>query len=84
MLIAISYLLKGKFKIFYKIIQAYIVVIINTLYLIQKKQFLDKQIRNLAYDKFNQKGILKASVFVQFYFSGNKEFSIIPKHYFKN
>jgi len=84
LLIAISYLFKGKFKIFYKIIQAYIVVIINTLYLIQKKQFSDNQINNLAYNKFNQKGILKASIFMQFYFSGNKVFSQIPKHYFKD
>ncbi|MBL7820374.1 MAG: bifunctional riboflavin kinase/FAD synthetase [Saprospiraceae bacterium] len=84
LLIAISYLFKGKLNIFYKIIQAYIVAIINTLYLIQKKKYSDKQINDLAYSKFNQKGILKASIFIQFYFSGNKVFSQIPKNYFKD
>ncbi len=82
-LIALSYLLKGKLNIFYKIIQAYIVAIINTLYLIQKKQYSDKLIRSLNYSSFNEKGLLQASIFMQFYFSGNRKFSQIPKSYFK-
>ncbi|MBK6546560.1 MAG: riboflavin biosynthesis protein RibF [Saprospiraceae bacterium] len=82
-LISISYLFKGKFIVFFRIIQAYIISIINTIYLVHKKRHTDQLIMALQYKPFKKKGILKASIFLQYYFSGNKLFSSIPKQYFK-
>ena len=81
-LIVISYILKGQFVVAYKIIQAYVVAIINTVYLIHKKDNCDQLIKKLSYGPVNKKGILRASIFAQYYFSGNKYFSEIPSQYF--
>jgi riboflavin kinase/FMN adenylyltransferase len=81
-LIIISYLAKGQFNVAYKIIQAYVVSIINTVYLIHKKNHTDSLIQKLKYYTYNKTGILKASIFLQYYFSGNKLFSKIPPSYF--
>ncbi len=81
-LIAFSYILKGKFIIAYKILQAYIISIINTVYLIHKKNHADQVIKKLAYKSYNKKGILRASIFLQYYFSGNRCFSDLPDQYF--
>jgi riboflavin kinase/FMN adenylyltransferase len=81
-LIAISYIFKGQFIVAYKIIQAYVIAIINTIYLIHKKNHNDQLIDKLSYKPSNKKGILNASIFLQYYFSGNKYFSNIPDQYF--
>lgn len=82
-MIAISYLLKGKLLVFYKILQAYVVFLINTLYLIHKKNQTNSLIEELRVQPFSKKGILSSSIFLQFYIAGNKVFSKIPKQYFK-
>lgn len=81
-LIALSYLLKGQYKVCYKIIQAYVISIINTIYLIHKKNYNNQLIKKLKLRKENNKGLLNASIFLQYYFSGNKHFSDIPDQYF--
>lgn len=81
-LIALSYVLKGQFIVAYKIIQAYVIAIINTIYLIHKKNHNDQLIQKLSYKPANKKGILNASIFLQYYFSGNRYFSDIPGQYF--
>jgi riboflavin kinase/FMN adenylyltransferase len=81
-LIALSYILKGKFKIAYKILQAYIISIINTVYLIHKKKYNDQIIKKLQYKPADKKGLLNTSIFLQYYFSGNKCFSELPDQYF--
>ncbi len=82
-MIGTSYLLKGKGKVFYKILQAYIIFIINLLYLIYKKANQDTLIESLRIDKSRQAGVLKSSIFYQFYVSTNRIFSSIPSSYFK-
>ncbi|MBK9108064.1 MAG: riboflavin biosynthesis protein RibF [Saprospiraceae bacterium] len=81
--IAFSYLLKGKIWVFYKIVQAYVVGIINTLYMIHKKSQTNDLIDELNIKPFRKRGILNSSIFIQFYIAGNKVFSKIPKQYFK-
>ena len=81
--IAISYLLKGKLMVTYKIFQAYVVGIINTLYLIHKKNHTNQLVEELRVQTYSKKGILNSSIFLQFYIAGNKVFSKIPKQYFK-
>lgn len=82
-LICVSYLLKGKIFVSYKIIQAYVVSIINTLYLIHKKSVNNDLINSLKFAEPSLKGKLGSIIFLQFYFSGNRLFSKIPKQYFK-
>ncbi len=82
-MIGASYLMKGKVKVFYKILQAYILFIINLLYLIYKKANQDDLIESLRVDKVRMTGVLKSSIFYQFYVSTNRVFSSIPASYFK-
>jgi len=83
MLIAVSYLLKGRWQVFYKIVHAYVLAIINTLYLVHKKNQTDQLIAELRLGPFRTKGILQSSIFLQFYIAGNKIFSKIPTQYFR-
>jgi riboflavin kinase/FMN adenylyltransferase len=83
MMIALSYLLKGRWQVFYKIVQAYVVSIINTLYLIHKKTHTDQLMSELRIGPFRPKGMLRSSIFLQFYIAGNKLFSRIPTQYFR-
>ncbi len=80
--VALSYLLKGKLIHAYKIIQAYVIAIINTLYLVQKKTYVDQQLDELRIGVPRKSGVLKGFILLQYYLFNNTTVTKIPSNYF--
>ncbi|MEP7196955.1 MAG: bifunctional riboflavin kinase/FAD synthetase [Saprospiraceae bacterium] len=83
-LIAIKYLFSGKFNLFFKVIEAYIISIISTFYLMYKKDHYNIKIESTSIESSKLKGLLKGSLFIHYYLFDNNKASKIPKHYFNS
>ncbi|MEO6189582.1 MAG: bifunctional riboflavin kinase/FAD synthetase, partial [Saprospiraceae bacterium] len=81
-MIGIKYLLSGKFLHFLKIIEAYIVSILSTLYLMYKKDYTNSKIEATSIGPSSIKGILKGSLFIHYYLFDNDKASKLPPQYF--
>lgn len=81
MLIACRCLLAGKWLLSYKIIEAYLVSILSTPYLMHKKEIYHQKIgrNSIGPEKF--KGVLWGSLFVHYYLFNHRVYKDIPKHY---
>ena len=77
LLILIQYLVKGKPILSYKIMEAYIVSILSTFYLLHKKDETDQLCQQFSMGDKNKKGLLKGSIFLHYYLFSNKKYSQI-------
>ncbi|MDQ3142406.1 MAG: bifunctional riboflavin kinase/FAD synthetase [Bacteroidota bacterium] len=81
-LIGISFIFKGKFSIAISILKAYVVAISSTLFLVQKKKNTDALIKTYSFKKSNLRGMLKGSIFVQYYLFNKRTVGDISSHNF--
>ncbi len=80
-LISTRYLLSGKFVHFSKVIEAYVISIVSTFYLMYKKDHYDSKIERTRIGPSSLKGLLNGSLFIHYYLFDNDEVNKIPAHY---
>ena len=80
-LISLKYLLSGNIMLFLKVLEAYIISILSTLYLLHKKDHYNSKIIRSTVNEVKLSGRLKGSLFIHYYLFGNQKSSDIPKHY---
>ena len=77
LLILKQYLVNGKPILSYKIMEAYIVSILSTFYLLHKKDETDQLCQQFSMGDKNKEGLLKGSIFLHYYLFSNKKYSQI-------
>ncbi|NOT36722.1 MAG: bifunctional riboflavin kinase/FAD synthetase [Saprospiraceae bacterium] len=80
-LIAIKYLLSGNLKLFSKVVEAYMVSILSTFYLMYKKDAYNLKISSSSIGDGRLKGLLRGSLFIHYYFFNNTTVKKINEHY---
>ena len=80
-LISIKYLLSGQFILFFKVIEAYVISILSTLYLMHKKDHYNSMIEKAKIGPTQFAGLLRGSLFLHYYLFGNKKTSDIGSQY---
>lgn len=80
-MISLKYLFSGEFSLSFKVIEAYIVSILSTFYLMYKKDHYDTLIEKNRLGPASIQGMLRGSLFFHYYLFGNDRVSKIPAHY---
>lgn len=81
MMISIRYLLSGKFALTLKVIEAYVISILSTPYLLHKKDLGEQTVERYRIGPEKLNGVLRGSLFVHYYLFRHTKYSDIPKHY---
>jgi len=80
-MISIRYLISGKFVLTLKVIEAYLISILSTPYLLHKKDLGEQNIEKYRIGPEKLKGVLRGSLFIHYYLFRHTRYSDIPKHY---
>ena len=80
-MISLKYLFSGEFSLSFKVIEAYIISILSTFYLMYKKDHYDTLIEKNRLGPASIQGMLRGSLFFHYYLFGNDRVSKIPAHY---